>query len=127
MPDFLAAADLEVHELEGQGFGTASLEALAVGVPVVAGVRPDNFIDLPLVDGRELFIAPFIGPHEEKADPDGLAAAILKVLEDPAGARARVSSNARRFIDDNFTIERVAQQHLDVLTEMVEEAARPTR
>ena len=127
VPDFLAAADLEVHELEGEGFGTASLEALAVGVPVVAAVRPDNFIDLPLVDGRELFIAPFIGPHEEKADPDGLAAVILKVLEDPAGARDRVSSNARRFIDDNFTIERVAQQHLDVLTEMVEEAARPTR
>lgn len=119
VPDFLAAADLEVHELEGEGFGTASLEALAVGVPVVAAVRPDNFIDLPMADGRELFIAPFVGSEENKADPDGLAKVIVGVLEDPEGARAQVADHAKRFIEDNFTIERVASQHLETLAEMV--------
>lgn len=119
VPDFLAAADLEVHELEGEGFGTASLEALAVGVPVVAAVRPDNFIDLPLADGRELFIAPFIGNDETKADPEALARVIVGVLEDPRSAREQVEKHAARFIEENFTIDRVAARHLDTLSEMV--------
>ena len=85
IPDTLAAAAVEVHELEGQGFGTASLEALAAGVPVVAGVRSDNFIEVALTDGVELFLAPPRRPDDERADVAGLAAAICRVLDDPAG------------------------------------------
>ncbi len=43
VPDYLAAADVETHDLQGYGLGTASLESMAAGVPVVAAVRPDNF------------------------------------------------------------------------------------
>lgn len=119
IPDYLAAADLEVHELEGQGFGTASLEALAVGIPVVAAIRPDNFVEFEVVDGQELFVAPFFSRDDERADPEALARTIMKVLDDPAAARAQVAANARRLIDDHFTIEKVTEKHLSVLTEMV--------
>ena len=118
IPDTLAAAALEVHELEGQGFGTASLEALGAGVPVVAGVRSDNFIEVALTDGVELFLVPPRGPADERADIAGLAATICRVLDDPAAAREHVSANAMALIDDHFTIEAVGDKHLAVLEEM---------
>jgi glycosyltransferase involved in cell wall biosynthesis len=118
IPDTLAGAALEVHELEGQGFGTASLEALAAGVPVVAGVRTDNFIEVPLRDGRELFLVAPRGPHDERASIDSLADVVIRVLDDPQAARAEVSRNASDLIDRHFTIEAVGDKHLDVLEQM---------
>lgn len=123
IPDTLAGAALEVHELEGQGFGTASLEALAAGVPVVAGVRSDNFIEVELRDGVDLFLVPPRGPQDERADIDGLSAAICRVLDDPHGARALVSANAMSLIDDHFTIAAVGDAHLAVLEEMRDRAS----
>ena len=120
IPDYLAAADLEVHELEGLGFGTASLEALAVGIPVVAAIRPNNFVDIVLEDGRELFIAPFISLRDERADPAALATVINSILQDPARARLQVSTNAKALIQDHFTIQRVAEKHLATLSEMAQ-------
>ena len=124
IPDYLAAADLEVHELEGQGFGTASLEALAVGIPVVAAIRPDNFVEFEVEDGRELFITPFFSSDDERADPAALARTIMTVLADPAAARIQVAANAQQLIDDHFTIEKVAEKHLAVLTDMVARGRR---
>lgn len=118
IPDFLAAADVEVHELEGIGFGTASLEALAVGVPVIASIEPDNFLDFRVEDGRELFITPPISDSDAKADPAALSSTLIRVLEDPDGARRQVAENAKQLIDQHFTIERVAAKHLEVLAGM---------
>lgn len=118
IPDYLAAADVEVHELEGEGFGTASLEALAVGTPVVARVETENFIGLELVDGFHIFQTPPISASDAKADPAALAATLVAVLSDPAAARAKVSDNAQELIAGHFTIEAVAARHLEVLSEL---------
>ncbi|MCD9199578.1 glycosyltransferase family 4 protein [Aeromicrobium wangtongii] len=118
IPDYLAAADVEVHELEGEGFGTASLEALAVGTPVVARVETENFIGLHLVDGVHIFQTPPVSRSDPKADPAALAATLIAVLSDPAAARAKVSDNARGLIAGHFTIDAVAARHLEVLGEM---------
>lgn len=120
IPDFLAAADAEVHELEGLGFGTASLEALAAGTPVIAAIEPDNFLDIVVHDGEELYIAPPVSSTDARADPSALAGVLLRVLEDPAAARAQVAANAQRLIEEHFTIERVAARHLQVLSEMAD-------
>lgn len=122
IPDYLAAADVEVHELEGMGFGTASLEALAVGMPVVAAVRADNFIGIELKDHHHLYLAPFVSDRLERADPDRLAAVLVEVLKDPAAARLAVADNARDLVADHFTIERVAEAHLEHLNRMAIEA-----
>lgn len=119
IPDYLAAADLECHELDGQGFGTASLEALAVGTPVVAAIRPDNFIGIRVEDGHHLFLAPFVSADDERADPAGLAEAVLRVLADPAAARAAVEQPARELIEQHFTIRAVADAHLSELQRLV--------
>ncbi|WP_394552741.1 glycosyltransferase family 4 protein [Agromyces sp. MMS24-JH15] len=118
IPDFLAAADVEVHELEGLGFGTASLEALATGTPVIAAIEPDNFLDIIVEDGRELYLAPPISGSDARADPSALAGVLMRVLENPAEARAEVAENARHLIEQHFTIEKVADRHLDVLAKM---------
>lgn len=118
IPDVLAAAALEVHELEGQGFGTASLEALGAGVPVIAGVRPDNFLNVPLRDGVELFLVPGRGPGDERADIGALARTVIAVLDDPAAARREVGSAARALVEEHFSLRAVGDAHLDVLREM---------
>lgn len=125
IPDYLAAAAVEVHELEGQGFGTASLEALAAGVPVAAGVRADNFIDVPLRDGQDLFLIPGRAPDDERADIDHLADVLIRVLDDTDAARAAVSENARALVRQHFSIQHVAEAHLDALQTMI--AARAER
>lgn len=119
IPDILAAAALEVHELEGQGFGTASLEALGAGVPVVAGVRPDNFIGVELRDGVELFLVPGRGPGDERADIELLAQKINEVLTDPQRVRREVGPAARELVDAHFSMSAVGDAHLSVLEDMV--------
>lgn len=121
IPDYLAAASIEVHELEGEGFGTASLEGLASGVPIAAAIDADNFLDIELVDGRELFLVPFRA-GTTSADPDALADTINRVLDDPEAARATVGGPARELIERHFTLDRVATRHLEVLADLVEGA-----
>ena len=118
IPDYLAAADLEVHELQGQGFGTASLECLAMGIPVVADIPADNFVEVLLEDRRHLYLVPPVGDTNADADPDALADIILEILADPQAARDRVSEHAKQLIQDHFTIDHVAARHLSVLSDL---------
>lgn len=62
-----------------EGFGLAALESLAVGVPVVAS-RLGGLVDVVTDGVTGLLVAP--------ADADALAAALLRVLDDPGTARA---------------------------------------
>lgn len=118
--DYLAAAALECHELDGLGFGTASLECLAAGTPVVAAVREDNFVGVHLVDRRHLFLAPFASSTDERADPAGLAEVIVGVLDDPDAARALVAGPSRALVEQHFTIHAVAERHLAELARLAE-------
>lgn len=124
IPDYLAAADLEVHELDGQGFGTASLESLAVGIPVVAAIRPDNFLEVVLEDEKHLYLSGFVSETDERADPASLADKLLEVLENPDAARAKVDHHAKAVIEEHFTIDRVAEKHLAVFEEIVSSRTR---
>jgi glycosyltransferase involved in cell wall biosynthesis len=56
IPDYLAAADVETHDLDGYGLGTASLESMAAGTPVVAALRPDNFPGIELRNREQLYL-----------------------------------------------------------------------
>lgn len=116
--DYLAAATVEVHDLEGHGFGTASLESMAAGVPVVAALRADNFPGIELVHGKHLFLVPMTGGRTGAADPQALAETLLPILADPAGTREQVSSAAQELVRANFSLDSVTARHLDVLARM---------
>jgi glycosyltransferase involved in cell wall biosynthesis len=103
IPHLLAAATLEAHE-QGDGMGTATLEAMAAGVPVVGWGRLDNFPGVPLHDGKEVFLA-------RRGDVPGLAERLRRVLDDPAQARA-MGERGAALIDAQFTLDRVLDAHL---------------
>jgi glycosyltransferase involved in cell wall biosynthesis len=110
VPDHLAAADVEAHDLQGYGLGTASLESMAAGVPVVAAVRPDNFPGVRLVSGQELVLVPV-------GDVGALAAAVADLLDDP-GRRARIGASGQLLVRERFSLDTVLGQHLEVLSRM---------
>jgi glycosyltransferase involved in cell wall biosynthesis len=103
VPMYVAAADVEGHDFHNFGLGTASLEVMAAGVPVVSVVREDNFPGLELRSWENVVRIP-------EHDPAALADAILTLLEDPDLA-AKVGEGQRRFIVENFSIETVTEKH----------------
>ena len=116
VPDLLAAADVECHE-QGIGMGTATLEAMSAGTPVVVPGRPDNFPGVDLVDGENIFLCPV-------DDPDALARKLIAVLDDPQNA-ARVAAAGKALIYEHFTMPAVAAGHLRVLAELSERNRLP--
>lgn len=113
LPDLLRAADvflLPTRALEG--FGMATLEALACGVPVVAtdvGATPEVLARL----------APEFVPA--RCDAAALAAALWDRLDDPARSAA-VAARAATTIATDHTLRAAAAAVLDPLTR-----ARSTR
>ena len=110
IPHLLAAATLESHE-QGDGMGTATLEAMAAGVPIVGWGRLDNFPGVPLHDGGEVLLT-------DRGDVVGLAQRLLRVLDDPVEAQA-VGARGRALIDAHFTLDRVLDAHLATFSELL--------
>ena len=117
VPLYAAAADVEGHDLQGLGFGTASLEMLAAGVPVVSVVRADNYPTAHFVDGEHLILA-------ASSEPDVLAAAIVRLIDDPA-LRTRVGTGGRRLIESHFSMESVTERYLELYDRAVNLSEAP--
>ncbi len=116
VPDYLAAAAVEAHDLQGYGMGTATLESMAAGVPVVVAVRPDNFPGIELTSGVQCLLVPL-------DSPESVADAVIRMLRDPDAA-GRVGAAGRDLVREHFAMDVVLRQHLEVLSDLV--AAAPT-
>jgi glycosyltransferase involved in cell wall biosynthesis len=110
IPHYLAAASVESHDLQGYGFGTASLESMAAGVPVIAAVREDNFLDIKLLDREVVHLVP-------QGDSKALAARLVEVLTDPDSAR-HLADAGMALVDKHFTLDAVLARHLAVLADL---------
>ncbi|MET8352294.1 MULTISPECIES: glycosyltransferase family 4 protein [unclassified Micromonospora] len=115
IPDYLAAATVESHE-QGLGLGTATLEAMAAGVPVVAPARADNFPGIALRDGDNVLLC-------QPGDVQGLAQRLTAALTDQ-GLAKQIGVNGQALIRDRFSLDRVLHRHLEVLTEMAASQGR---
>ncbi len=98
--DLVAAADVFAFPSLMEGLGTAVLEAMAAGVPVVA-------FDIPPVreitdDGRVAVLVPV-------GDGDALAEAILHLLADDV-ERTRLVRAARDHVTSTFAIDGIARR-----------------
>jgi glycosyltransferase involved in cell wall biosynthesis len=104
VPSLLAAADVFVFPSLYEGFGGSLVEAMALGLPIVASDVPA--IREVVEEGRNALLV-------NRADPDALARAIADLLEDPARRGASGWWSRRRF-EERFTLDRVVPRMVDL-------------
>ena len=98
VPDVLASLDMLVNcPTAREGLSMAVLEAMATGLPVI-GTDVGGIPEL-VRDGETGLLVP-------PGDPGALAAAVLRLLSDPALA-GRLAGSGLRFVRENLTVERM--------------------
>ena len=94
IPDVMRSIDVCVLPSLWEGFGIALIEAMAAGRPCVA-TRTSSIPEI-VRDGETGILVP-------PRDADRLAAALLVLLDDPAGA-SLMGEAGRRVVQENFTL-----------------------
>lgn len=112
VPAYFAAADIVAHDLQGGGFGTASLEAMAAGRATIGTVTETNFPAVELHNWENFVL---VRPN----DPADLAAAVIRLLDDPQ-EREWIAKRQRELVHSHFTMDVVTRQHLDTFARMVD-------
>ena len=98
----LAAADvLCAPSLSGESFGVVLLEAMAARAAVVASELP-GYANVARADRDGLLVPP--------GDPEALAGALRRVLDDPALAASLIASGAERA--EGFSMQALAQRYV---------------
>jgi len=106
--ELLEAADIVVLPSLYEGLPLVAIEALALGRPMVATE----------VDGTpEVVIHEKTGLLAPPANPQALASAIERMLSDPALA-ARLGSEGRKFVRENFSLKQQIEQTVAVYSEL---------
>ena len=113
----LAQPSIIALDGDQDGIPTVILEAMSVGLPVVA--TPVSGIPEAVVDGETGLLAP-------AGDPSALAGALSRVLADDALA-ARLTSGARRLIEERFSLQENARDLVRLLRRSAHEGALASR
>ena len=100
VPECLAALDLFVFPSLNEGLGRALIEAMAVGLPVVA-TRVGGIPDI-VVDGKNGVLVP-------PQDAEAVAAALLDLLRDPCRLR-HYGEAAKRSVDNRFDVASMVRE-----------------
>lgn len=106
--ELMRNADIFVMSSRSEGMPMALLEAMGSGLPIIA-TRVGGLVEV-LEDSSQGILVP-------AEDPQGLAKAILELLRDPALC-SRMGANARRRVEERYTLERMCQQYEKVITDL---------
>ncbi len=110
---FLASADVFVLPSRWEGLPIALLEAMSAGLPVIA--TKVEGVDELVVDGEQGVLVPV-------GDVDSLVQAILQLLRDPY-LRARMGFASKQRISACFSIDRMSEKYLTLMSELLESKA----
>ena len=109
--DLLASADLSFVTLEpgmeGLCVPSKFYSILASGRPVLATVSPLSEVARVIDEAQA-------GVHMEQSATDALAAAVVRLSENPAEVE-RMGRNARRVLEDQYSMREVARRYYAVL------------
>ena len=113
IPAILASTNLAVLTSDSEGLSNVILEAMAAGVPVIAYAVGGN-PELVSADRGALILA---------GDESEFATAICRVLSDHS-LRREQGRNARRFAEENFSLDRVCRQYEDLYMNLLDRKGR---
>jgi glycosyltransferase involved in cell wall biosynthesis len=109
IPDFLAAADIFAFPSLYEGLGGAVIEAMALGLPVVASeIGPLR--EVVEHDGSGYLFAP--------GEPAELARRLISLIEHPETA-SRFGNRGRVLFEEKFTIARNAERMIELYRSIV--------
>jgi len=113
IPAVLASLDLSVLTSDSESLSNVILEAMAARLPVVAYDVGGNreLID----DERGVLVA--------QGNEDAFSAAIIRLLSD-ANLRTQLGANARHFVEQNFTLDRVRGSYEDLYLTLLDRKGR---
>lgn len=109
----IAAADALVLASRREGLARSIMEALALAVPVIASTARGN---------REL-VGPDSGIVVPVGDPHALAAAMDRLIDDPAEGR-RMGARGRARMIERFDVQAVIREHEGMYRSMLADRAR---
>jgi glycosyltransferase involved in cell wall biosynthesis len=117
VPDLLAAADLFVFPSLYEGAAGSLLEAMAMGLPIVASRI--SAIENAVEEGRNALLV-------ERMQSVPLGDAIVGLLDDPERAR-QFGCRSREIFEERFTIERCTSRMVEFYRRLAATNERPVR
>ena len=116
IPSVLSSCDIAVLPSRLEGLPNAVLEYMAAALPTVASNVGGN-VEI-VKDG----VTGLLVPSE---NTDALAAALLQLLRDP-GLAARLGTNGREYVRQNFSFEKLVERIDDLYSELLR-ARKPAK
>jgi len=113
MPAVLASLDVAVLTSDSESLSNVILEAMAAGLPVVAYS----------VGGNSELVNDQRGALVAAGNENDFANAIHRLLSD-AHLREHQGNNARRFAEENFSLDRVRRRYEDLYSTLLERKGR---
>jgi glycosyltransferase involved in cell wall biosynthesis len=108
--DYLAAATVDCHDLDGHTLGITTMEVMAAAVPMFAVVRRDAFPGIDFADWPMLRVV-------DAATPAQIADALCRLIDSPE-LRAEVACEQLRFVRRHFRAADVACRYLQLFAEV---------
>jgi glycosyltransferase involved in cell wall biosynthesis len=109
VPDLLRAADCFVLPTLGDALPTVIMEAMAASLPIVASAT--GGVPEMIRDGKE-------GLLVEPGNEAQLAAACIRILDDPEVARSLAAAGRRR-VEQSFNLDRQVQRQSDLYSRLL--------
>jgi len=112
---YYASCDLSVFPSKYEPFGIVCTEAMSMGKPVVVGAKGiSGFKEQVVPTGPNR-----CGAHVDPESPNDIANFVKEILSDDE-LREKMGENARERVLENYTLDSIAEETLDIYDHLIE-------
>ncbi|MFH1178304.1 MAG: glycosyltransferase family 4 protein [bacterium] len=115
LPRALSECDIFIRPSRSEGMGISFIEAMAAGLPVIA-TQEGGIADF-LFDAKRNPDKPTTGWAVDHDSPEQIAEAVREILSNPDQV-ARVTSNAKKLVTENYDWNLIAERMHSLLTNL---------